>query len=113
MAINITDIIALAKQGYKPSDVKELIALSNQTEQNAAPIVESPAEEVQAEPIVQNEPVTPTPEQVPDYKSMYEQMQEQVNALSQKLNDAQQANVHQNVSGEEETPEDVLRKFYE
>lgn len=29
MALNLTDIVALAKAGYKPSDVKELIELSS------------------------------------------------------------------------------------
>ena len=31
--MNLSDIIALAKQGYKPSDIRELIALGNEQEQ--------------------------------------------------------------------------------
>ena len=31
--MSLKDIIELAKQGYKPSDIKELIALSQETEQ--------------------------------------------------------------------------------
>lgn len=30
--MNLSDIIALAKQGYKPSDIRELIALGNEQE---------------------------------------------------------------------------------
>ena len=31
--MNLSDIIALAKQGYKPTDIRELIALGNEQEQ--------------------------------------------------------------------------------
>ena len=31
--MNLSDIIALAKQGYKPADIRELIALGNEQEQ--------------------------------------------------------------------------------
>ena len=32
--MSLKDIIELAKQGYKPSDIKELIALSQESEQD-------------------------------------------------------------------------------
>ena len=32
MSLQFSDIVALAKQGYKPSDIKDLIALSSQTD---------------------------------------------------------------------------------
>ena len=35
--MNLKDIIELAKQGYKPSDIKELIALSQEQEQEQEP----------------------------------------------------------------------------
>ena len=35
--MNLSDIIALAKQGYKPSDIRELIALGNEQERKTQP----------------------------------------------------------------------------
>lgn len=49
--MNLSDIIALAKQGYKPSDIRELIALGNEQEQKK-----------QSDPQPDPEPKTP-PEQ--------------------------------------------------
>jgi len=36
MALNLTDIVALAKAGYKPSDVKELIELASAQKEEPA-----------------------------------------------------------------------------
>lgn len=35
--MNLSDIIALAKQGYKPADIRELIALGNEQEKQKQP----------------------------------------------------------------------------
>lgn len=73
--LNIKDIVDLAKAGYKPSDVKELITLTQQTqtqvtEPTAEPVTE-PVTEPVAEPVTEpaTEPVTePTPEQLENEK---------------------------------------------
>jgi len=70
--MNLTDIIALARQGYKPSDIKELISLEI-PEPEPAP---EPAAEAPAAP----EPA-PEPEDKTDYKSLYEAEKEKVAKL--------------------------------
>lgn len=57
--MNLSDIIALAKQGYKPSDIRELIALGNEQEKQ-----KQPDPQPDPEPTTPPAPVTePTPEQ--------------------------------------------------
>lgn len=71
--MNLVDIIALAKAGYKPADIKELIALA---------------------------PPEPTPEPKAaeqtetgiDYKAMYEASQEELARVKNEALEAQRAN---------------------
>ena len=61
--MNLSDIIALAKQGYKPSDIRELIALGNEQEKQKQPDPQSDPEpttppEPAAEPAPEQEAVT-------------------------------------------------------
>lgn len=57
--MNLSDIIALAKQGYKPADIRELIALGNEQEKQ-----KQPDPQPDPEPTTPPEPVTePAPEQ--------------------------------------------------
>ena len=57
--MNLSDIIALAKQGYKPADIRELIALGNEQEKQ-----KQPDPQPDPEPIPPPEPVAePAPEQ--------------------------------------------------
>ena len=56
--MNLSDIIALAKQGYKPSDIRELIALGNEQEKK------QPDPQPDPEPTTPPEPAAePAPEQ--------------------------------------------------
>lgn len=56
--MNLSDIIALAKQGYKPADIRELIALGNEQERQ-----KQPDPQPDPEPIPQPEPAAePAPE---------------------------------------------------
>ena len=58
--MNLSDIIALAKQGYKPSDIRELIALGNEQEQKQ----KQPDPQPDPDPTTPPEPVAePAPEQ--------------------------------------------------
>ena len=58
--MNLSDIIALAKQGYKPADIRELIALGNEQEQKQ----KQPDPQPDPEPTTPPAPVTePAPEQ--------------------------------------------------
>lgn len=58
--MNLSDIIALAKQGYKPADIRELIALGNEQEQRQ----KQPDPQPDPEPTTPPEPAAePAPEQ--------------------------------------------------
>ena len=91
--ISFNDIVSLAKAGYKPADVKELIALSETAEQSkqeepqgAAPAIDEP-KSVSPEPDRAPENIEPAkPEETVDYKKLYEQSQED-------LKKAQAANI--------------------
>ena len=84
MGITLNDIVALAKQGYKPGDIKELISLSEMANadkqeepQKAAGAIDEP-KPADPEPIVATEnKASDEPEQKDDvdYKKLYEQSQ--------------------------------------
>lgn len=93
--MTFSDILALAKQGYTPSDIKELLALS--TEETAAQV---PAEEVpeitqkaetQPEEQKVQEVVEKPTEPELDYKALYEESQK-------KLESIQKSNVQKDYS---------------
>ena len=85
MGVSIGDLITLAKAGYTPAQVKELITLSEKDEQTipeeqqtaTAPTVE--ATTVSAEPVKATEnvekPAEPEKEEI-NYKELYEKSQE-------------------------------------
>lgn len=85
MGVSIGDLITLAKAGYTPAQVKELITLSEKAEQTipeeqqaaTAPTIE--ATTVSAEPVKATEnvekPAEPEKEEI-NYKELYEKSQE-------------------------------------
>ena len=91
--ISFKDVVELAKAGYKPADVKELISLSEMADQSkqeepqgAAPAIDEP-KSVSPEPDRAPENKEPEkPEEAVDYKKLYEQSQED-------LKKAQAANI--------------------
>lgn len=118
--LSITDIVALAKAGYKPNDVKELIQLSK-TEDNSSEIVnESPVSNttsfVDSGAVITQEPKTAPetkeiPETVkeakveePDYKQLYEKTKIE-------LATAQKANIKRDISSETDnrTDDDIIK----
>ena len=93
--LSLMDVLAFAKAGYKPADVKEIMAMSQATEEAPAP---APEDGVKNE--VQNEPEEkPVANDEPDYKMMYADLQKQVESLTSKLEAAQKANINTDVSG--------------
>lgn len=98
--MNIVDIIALAKAGYKKSDIQELLALDTD---NAKSSAEKPAEtqtegvpEVTEEQNVTVQPVE-NKEPKPDYKLLYEQSQNE-------LKKAQSNNIKRDISSQATQP---------
>ena len=96
--ISFKDVVELAKAGYKPADVKELISLSEMADQSKQeePQGAAPAEiepkSVSPEPDRAPENKEPEkPEEAVDYKKLYEQSQED-------LKKAQAANIKKDSS---------------
>lgn len=91
--MNIKDIIALAKAGYKPGEIKELLEL-------AVPDPEPEKKDPEPDP----EPEKKDTE--PDYKAMYEESQKKLLA-AQKANQRQQVDVP-----EEKALADILKDVF-
>lgn len=95
--MSLADIITLAKQGYKPSDIKELIELSKSSEEGS-PEKETVNEDSKGEdqynsnqPIIKNEEKSNTTtddptedEKIVDYKKKVEELEKQIVDLQKK-----------------------------
>lgn len=109
--MKLTDVIALAKAGYKKADIDELLTIQvDEPEQPAAP--ES------TEPIISPEGGSdPSPEvpEGPDYEQLYKDVLGQIETLKNDLKVAQSKNIQQNVNRTEPDPladlEDVFRSY--
>lgn len=114
MGVSLTDLIALAKAGYTPANVKELITLSETAdaakaeEPQGAP--EAPTEPKSESPepekttATENEPKQATQEEIVDYKALYEKTAAELKA-------AQAANRSQ--SAPEDDPDQALKHLGE
>ncbi len=80
------DIIALAKQGYKPADIKELLALSTEDAAPAQKPAETPAEE-SGQPEPEKAPAAAAPETVKEDTN--EDLQKQISDLKKQLEKTQ------------------------
>lgn len=89
--MNLKDVIDLAKAGYKPADIRELVEIAKESKE-----VKDEPEEPEKEP---------DPEPAIDYKKLYEESQA-------KLSQAQKSNAKKTISKpEEKTDEDVFKEF--
>ena len=78
--MKLTDIIELAKQGYKPADIRELLKIETETE---------PQPQQDPEPQPEQSAEDPEPEQSaedpePDYKTLYEEEKAKRQAAARK-----------------------------
>ena len=94
--VTLKDLIDLARAGYTPQNVKELMTLEAPAEQTS-PQTQTEAPEVNISQSKEDAPVntsspepkeSPKAEAEPDYKAMYEAEREKVNALQNKNNRA-------------------------
>ena len=94
--LGIMDVLAFAKAGYSPKDVKEIMAMADSAEE----VAESVSKE-NTTPEQQKAPEQKPKEEadVPDYKTMFEEMQKKNEELNAKLEAAQKANIASDVSG--------------
>ena len=88
--MKFSDILDLARQGYKPSDIRELLSMTE------------PEPEQKPEPKPETEP---EPEPKPDYKKMYEDTLKKIDAL-------QKANQRQPVEEHKDTVNDIIRDAF-
>lgn len=115
MGLSITDIVALAKAGYKPADVKELITMADAKETSEDQKDQKSAEEPQ-QAEGQNAPEGTEAEKQTEkeeaaekadkddvnYKELYEKSQNDLKA-------AQEANRKQDASGNASDPSEDLK----
>lgn len=94
--LGIMDLLTFAKAGYTPKDVKEIMAMSEVTEEAPTPAPEEAdvTHEVKKEP--EEKPVA---DDTPDYKAMIEELQKKNDELSKQLKAAQTSNIAKNASG--------------
>ena len=104
--MKLTDIIELAKQGYKPADIKELVAISESSEQ---PEPEQPAQdrEEKATEVKEKEADVQENAEIVDYKKMIDEMTAKLKDTEEKLSKLQHENVRQNIADTEETRSSV------
>lgn len=121
--MNLSDIIALAKQGYKPADIKELIAMaddehqSTETDTTAAEenktvdTIETSDDDSEAEPEARSEA-----DDVAALATLLTNQNEKISQLSKSLAEAQKRNINTDLSGQTESTQDILdgmvRAFY-
>lgn len=120
--LNLTDIVALAKQGYKPNDIKELIELTKEApegkpeDQEKQPIpedAEKPSEDKPKEE--EKKDGGASPDQL-DYKEEVEKLKAQLQETENKLSKLQKENVRRNADTGDKKPDaeafaDVMRSF--
>lgn len=121
MGMNITDIVALAKAGYKFSEVKELLTLANQSEDETAPEGDK---KDQPEKTEQHDAGKEHPEDAPkkgtdtpEEDSAILSYKEKIQELEEKLQKLQSDNVHKDQSDktgtktDEETLDEITASF--
>ena len=121
--LNLTDIVALAKQGYKPNDIKELIELTKEApegkpeDQEKQPKPEEPEKPSEDKPKEEEKKDDEASSGQLDYKEEVEklkaQLQETENKLSklQKENTRRNADTDENKKSDAEAFADVMKQF--
>lgn len=117
--LNLTDIVTLAKQGYKPNDIKELIELTKEAPAEAKSEVQPTTEEVPAEnkPTEDNQKDGEASNDQLDYKEEVEKLKAQLQETENKLSKLQKENTRRNADNDEnkksdaEAFADVMKSF--
>lgn len=108
--MKLTDIISLAKQGYKPADIKELISMADDTTEKEEPETEPEKEEPEKE-----EPKTEPekePETEPDKSPTLDELKKEIEKLKSELKVAQQKNVRTEVDGKPQNVDDAIDDMF-
>ena len=90
--MKFSDILALAKQGYTPSDIKELMALNTEEQQHDDPVAESPinAQVVDKEPALMKNEQMETAQSADDAK---DESAERIQALENEIKRLKEENI--------------------
>ena len=115
--MNFGDIVALAKQGYKPADIKELLSLDI-PETTDTPATETPAQG-KTEPTPEQTTLklddNPTPAKATGQQLESEQDKARIAELEKQVKDLQSTNQSKDVSGHVQDPQtdidDFVRSF--
>ena len=99
--MNILDILVLAKQGYKPNDIKELISMAEEKT-----TVDEPKPGTETEPVIE-QPDNKHEINTSELESRLKELEEQNKLLSEQLAAAQHANVNKDLSGNYKTVDPV------
>lgn len=104
--MNLSDILTLAKQGFKASDIKELIALADSKDSGTDTETEKTDDtEKESGKDTGTEQTDGKEDPEPDYKSLYEDSQKALKA-------AQAENRKKNSGKDEKTPKDVALEHF-
>lgn len=121
--LNLTDIVALAKQGYKPNDIKELIELTKEApegkpeDQEEQPKPEEPEKPSEDKPKEEEKKDGKASSDQIDYKNEVEKLKAQLQETENKLSKLQKENTRCNADTDEhkksdaESFADVMRSF--
>lgn len=124
--LSLTDIVALAKQGYKPSDIKELIELSNESYSNESSSDEDKDnndskdedKDNKTQPDIKNEDDSNTTNEdsetddpeIVDYKKKVEELEKKIVDLQKKAAHEKVADTSDKKTSEEQFKE-AMRNF--
>lgn len=115
--LNFGDIVALAKQGYKPADIKELMSMDIPDDNPAPAPVQTP-EKVNPEPTPEPTPAPndpETPAKATGQPGESEQDKARIAELEKQIKDLQSTNQSKDVSGNIQDPQtdidDFVRSF--
>ena len=111
--LNLTDIVALAKQGYKPNDIKELIELTKEApeddkgDQGTQPRPEEPGKPSEDKPLEDNQKDGEASNDQLDYKEEVEKLKAQLQETENKLSKLQKENTRRNADTDEDKKSDA------
>lgn len=120
--LNLTDIVALAKQGYKPNDIKELIELTKEApegkpeEQEKQPEPEEPRKPSEDKPKEEEKKDGNASADQLDYKEEVEKLKAQLQETENKLSKLQKENTRRNADTDDKKSDaeafaDVMKSF--
>lgn len=108
-----SDIIALAKAGYSPADVKELLSIDTTPSVSSPPVNNTPAGGDIKDPPEEPKPEQPKqPEPKPEQPEEPSEDQKRIAELEKALAEAQKLNVNKDLSDKIISDEDKLKELF-